>query len=342
MKSFFALLLPLVLVGCGSDSSPDVSDKSSMPIFPVKTAKPTPETPNTSPLSQKDAVGAIEFLGGSVQFDATSGDVIQVRLSGRRRISDGHLRYVKDLTTLTTLTLAANLTDAGLVHLKGLTRLKHLHLSGPQITDAGLEHVKGLTGLTTLVLSGTQITGSGLVHLKGLTNLTSLVLSGTQFYDAEFESLKAWTGREVKTAKPTPETPNTSPLSQKDAVGAIEFLGGSVQFDATSGDVIQVRLSGRRRISDGHLRYVKDLTTLTTLTLAANLTDAGLVHLKGLTRLKHLHLSGPQITDAGLEHVKGLTDDPRPLRHADHGVGVGSPERTDESDIPRPLRHAVL
>jgi len=36
-------------------------------------------------------------------------------------------------------------------------------------------------------------------------------------------------------------------------------------------------------------------------------TDAGLVHLEGLTSLESLGLWSTEVTDAGLEHVKGLT-----------------------------------
>ena len=45
-------------------------------------------------------------------------------------------------------------TDAGLEHLKGLTKLEELYLAGPQVSDAGLEHLKGLTSLQHLYLSG--------------------------------------------------------------------------------------------------------------------------------------------------------------------------------------------
>ena len=35
------------------------------------------------------------------------------------------------------------MTDAGLEHLKGLTKLQWLDLAGTEVTDAGLEHLKG-------------------------------------------------------------------------------------------------------------------------------------------------------------------------------------------------------
>ena len=46
-------------------------------------------------------------------------------------------------------------------HLKGLTRLKQLYLTGTQVTDAGLVHLKGLNNLSVLTLSGTQVTDEG-------------------------------------------------------------------------------------------------------------------------------------------------------------------------------------
>ena len=81
-------------------------------------------------------------------------------------------------------------TDAGLVHLKGLTNLSVLGLDGTQVTDAGLVHLKGLTKLSDLWLNGTQVTDAGLVHLKGLTNLSVLGLarhSGHRRWAGAFE-----------------------------------------------------------------------------------------------------------------------------------------------------------
>jgi len=57
-------------------------------------------------------------------------------------------------------------TDVGLVHLKGLRKLDRLHLTGTQVTDAGLEHLKGLTNLEWLYLRSTQVTDAGVAELK--------------------------------------------------------------------------------------------------------------------------------------------------------------------------------
>ena len=63
---------------------------------------------------------------------------------------------------------SATFTDAGLVHLKGLTSLKELRLVGfVRISDAGLVHLKGMTNLQNLQLLETRITDAGLVHTAG-------------------------------------------------------------------------------------------------------------------------------------------------------------------------------
>jgi len=50
------------------------------------------------------------------------------------------------------------------------------------------------------------------------------------------------------------------------------------------------------------------LTTLRQLELMqTNVTDAGLVHLKGLTELQRLNLYATQVTDAGLVNLTALT-----------------------------------
>jgi hypothetical protein len=100
------------------------------------------------------------------------------------------VEHLKGLTKLRFLYLSGTqLTDAGLERLKGLTKLQFLVIGGTQVTDAGLEHLKGLSQLRDLDLSGTRITGSGLKHLKGLSHLESLDLKGTQVTDADLEHL---------------------------------------------------------------------------------------------------------------------------------------------------------
>ncbi len=105
-------------------------------------AKPTAkDKPNAS---QDAAIAAIKKLGGRVTIDTKSLDrpVIHVTLSGPK------------------------VTDAGLVHLKGLTSLERLDLHDTQVSDAGLVNLKGLTSLQTLFLDGNQVTDAGVKELR--------------------------------------------------------------------------------------------------------------------------------------------------------------------------------
>ena len=81
--------------------------------------------------------------------------------------TDADLAAKKEwLSTVPMLSLKSTLiTDAGLVHLQGFTKLKYLDLSLTQITDVGLAHLKGLSNLETLNLNHNRVTDVGLAHL---------------------------------------------------------------------------------------------------------------------------------------------------------------------------------
>jgi hypothetical protein len=72
------------------------------------------------------------------------------------------------------------LTDACLVHLGSLPRLKRLSLAGNRITDRGLAQLAQLTHLTELDLVATGVSDAGLIHLQGMRSLKSVNLAATR------------------------------------------------------------------------------------------------------------------------------------------------------------------
>lgn len=92
-------------------------------------------------------------------------------------ITDNVLAYIKNLKNLEALVLngASKVTDAGLMNLKDLKKLKFLNLNHTSITDAGLVYLKDLTNLNIIFLGATRVSNDGLKHLKGLTNLKTIV-----------------------------------------------------------------------------------------------------------------------------------------------------------------------
>ena len=61
-----------------------------------------------------------------------------------------------------------SITDAGLVHLKGLTHLEWLALRRTRVTDAGLAHLKGLGGQSEIYLGWdkAKVTDAGIQELQ--------------------------------------------------------------------------------------------------------------------------------------------------------------------------------
>ncbi len=104
----------------------------------------------------------------------------RIGFGGKRiSLSDAELVHLRGLANLQTLDLRrTNITDAGLVHLEELTTLQTLDLRRTKITDMGMVHLKGLTNLWKLDLP-LQLTDAGVVYLKGLTKLQWLNLYRT-------------------------------------------------------------------------------------------------------------------------------------------------------------------
>jgi hypothetical protein len=63
-------------------------------------------------------------------------------------------------------TTNTKINDAGLRHLKPLSKLRRLELNGTNITDAGLVYLKRLSQLETLDLWETQVTDDGVKKLQ--------------------------------------------------------------------------------------------------------------------------------------------------------------------------------
>ena len=132
---------------------------------------------SSPPAQTADAapVAALEKIGAKIKRDE-QGEVVEVELNFND-ITDAGLVHLKGLK-LTSLTIPTQArTDLGLKHyLAALETHTALNLVGWKITDAGLVHLTGLANLKKLVLYRTQITDAGLVHLKGLTKLQTLEL----------------------------------------------------------------------------------------------------------------------------------------------------------------------
>ncbi|KAK2982825.1 hypothetical protein RJ640_021315 [Escallonia rubra] len=85
----------------------------------------------------------------------------------RCKLTDDGCEKFSELRTLKVLNLGFNeeISDAVLVHLKGLVNLESLNLSFTVVTDGGLRKLSGLSSLKSLNLDARQITDAGLAAL---------------------------------------------------------------------------------------------------------------------------------------------------------------------------------
>lgn len=271
-------------------------------------------------LTPQDAIAAIRDMGGESMTGPFTGNDV--------------LLYLHD----------SGITDAGLVHVKGLTQLKSLWLDGTAITDSGLAHLEGLKGLENLSLEQTRVTDAGLVHLERLTGLKNLSLKQTQATDRGVIKLKRalpdcsirfqFAGDRLRpeiekrggsSGYGAPFTvsvrgPNTDGVLQE--LVALDGLSELEVLNLAGSDITDVGLRSleglanvsrldvsRVAVSDAGLIHLKALTGLRWLNLNGpnGITDEGLQHLGELEELEELYLGSTNLTDTGLEHLQGLT-----------------------------------
>jgi hypothetical protein len=130
-----------------------------------------------------------------------------------------HLYIRNDRRRRTDRVLAPRITDAGMVHLRGLDHLWTLNLSKLPVTDAGLAAIEGLPELNGLYLSGTKVRGHFLARMKSLPRLSILYLDGSAMTEDGLKTLSGATNLEILSLDGVPLTPNALPL-----LGAIPRL----------------------------------------------------------------------------------------------------------------------
>lgn len=147
---------------------------------------------------QRRAVAVISRLGGSVAYrgevwhDFRRGDWIPVWLKnfiGRdffdpvtivllssEEFHDADLVCLEELPEVEEIWIAESITDAGLDHLRGMTKLEVINLYGPGFTDAGLRKLRGFRELRSLTAENAKFTDDGLRELTRHRKLTTLHL----------------------------------------------------------------------------------------------------------------------------------------------------------------------
>ena len=277
---------------------------------------------------QREAVAAVERAGGTIRYNW---EWKNGKLKSKGKPNEpgflvdfvgadffGHVTDVK---------LSPNATDAILVHVGRLSRLKALDISGPwlnrsnprpnrsqlQVSDKGVENLNGLSELESLDLGNTEVSDDGLKHLKGLPKLKSLSLGNSQVTDSGLVHLAGLTKLVMLDLSCTQVRGNgLKHLKNLPRLSVINFQGSQVT-DAGLADVSELtKLSyvdlAVTSVGDAGLMHLKGLANLSTLRLdRTQISAAGLASVNDLTNLTALHLRSTQVTDPGLFQLKGLT-----------------------------------
>ena len=230
-------------------------------------------------------------LGDGLKHFQGLGRIREARLAGSG-ITDERLAELAMLPDLETIVLQKTaVTDAGLRHLAGLSKLENLAIRpAPGVTDEGLSHLGRLPNLRSLELTGAPGV-TDVARLGGtMAGLESLHVIGSGMTDdglAGLKEMKRLKHLQIQGAKVT-----DAGLANVSALGSLESLS----------------LNGTE-LTDAGLEAVRGLSKLRTLKLQkTKVTDVGLARLEGLTHLTDLDVSlNPAVTDAGIDHLGRLT-----------------------------------
>ena len=205
------------------------------------------------------------------------------------KFNDDWMPPLAKLTNLKVLRFTNNgkLTDAGMAHLAGLTKLENFSFVGTQMTGKSYARFDGFMKLTRVSHRGSLIDDEGLRQLcDHLPNLESLSLAHAKFTDVGAPHLAKLTklkGLEVGASKATPQA------LKHIAKLPLEYLQLGEGFE-----------------SGAAIAFIKDIATLRRLTLtnAQGITDTDLQGLAGLTQLTHLEIGKMPLPDERIPALK--------------------------------------
>jgi len=229
-------------------------------------------------VKETKVIAEIEQAGGNAHYgEGAAADQLYVSLVQEKGDKDLEriAPFLKQFNNITGLHLYdSKVTDAGLARLKDINNIEHINLTRTAVSDAGLEHLKHMTKLQLLILNGTKVTDNGITDLK--KTLPKL----------QIEKLT---------------------IVQEKANDEINKAGGILYTNA--GKTLRVDFRGKA-VTDAGLAELREYlevwkNSLNELNFSrSKITDNGLKHLRGLTGLKRLKLSGAEVTAEGVQALE--------------------------------------
>jgi len=223
----------------------------------------------------------------------------RLALWGGTRLTDRHIRHLEGLVHLKSLTLwggaCDSLTDAALASIGKLSSLEELYFirTTPRFTDAGITHLKSLTRLRHVNFAQAMVGDEGVRHLAYLPSLESI--GGGLHVTAEG----------MKTLGSMRRLKRLCVGLQQPLQGYRGSTGVSHLRQLTSLD--ELAIDGQ--LTDEDLCHIESLPCLRRLrTQGKAITDRGMVSIAKLKELERLSLSRTRVTKRGLNELNGLTN----------------------------------
>jgi len=218
---------------------------------------------------------------------------LRVLFAENGSFSERGLRYLADLRQLKALHLPSSTPAESLDHLKGLTSLEYLNISGQELTEAKLAKAGELPWLTQLSIAGHNASG-GIKHVAKLKSLRYLNLAAVRDPGLDMN------------------------LAHIDDLTDLEEINFEDSFIGDAGlahlrnmkklrklDLFSNPNTGR--ITDAGIAHLKTLTALEEVRLCSEcLTDSGVIHLAELDSLKKMNLWSSHLTDTGIAAVERM------------------------------------
>ena len=226
-------------------------------------------------------------------------------------LTDADLISLKEMTSLTFLSLKDNPQITDLSPLAGLTSLKTLELQNTGASD--LSPLSSLTGLTELRIANPDV--SDLTPLSSLTELTTLYLDDGDLFSSAITDLSPLAGLkklQVLCIPPMPNYKDFSCLSGLTELRTLRMMGttssGSNSIQSLDFLAGMTKLETLRLVAaGGDLSVISGLVNLKSLSLHADTYTEGTDIFKNLTNLEELSLRNSVIVTKDMSGFSGLT-----------------------------------
>jgi len=238
-------------------------------------------------------------------------------------VSDAGLVHLSKLYKLRRLNLlktspAGKITDAGLLYLKNLKSLEELTIP-TGITDTGVEHLAALNSLKKVNLWGDGVTDKGLSVLAQMKSLENLEIISRNATDASIEKLAQCPRLKSLSLQNTPITEAAlSNLSKIKTLTGLSFWNTNINGRGFSFLKELPKLTDLSFMSENftedstlHLGQIKTLKVLRLQYIGFDFDDETIANLSNLVSLKNLSfvVQSPHrflFTDAGMAHFGKL------------------------------------